>query len=89
MVMLAFVTEKQALNSQYPAIDFGAACGGQTDVMMREAPGLLSCPELAGDILSCQEVYGKKVCLVFFFLVCVVLSKELIFGLGEGGLFNA
>ncbi len=31
--------------------------------MASEAPGLLSCPELAGNITSCQRGYGKKVLL--------------------------
>ena len=32
-------------------------------MMASEAPGLLSCPELAGNISSCQDMYGKKVFL--------------------------
>ena len=47
----------------YPAMNFGAACGGQTPIMISEAPGLLSCPELAADIKTCQATYGKKVML--------------------------
>lgn len=63
IVMLAFVTEKTALGSQYPAVNFGTACGGQMAKMESVAPGLLSCPELEADIWVCQAVYGKKVCL--------------------------
>jgi hypothetical protein len=31
--------------------------------MATEAPGLLTCPELAGNITACQRGYGKKVLL--------------------------
>lgn len=31
--------------------------------MAAEAPGLLSCPELAGNVTECQRRYGKKVLL--------------------------
>lgn len=31
--------------------------------MRNEAPGLLSCPELATQIQTCQKVHGKKVLL--------------------------
>lgn len=31
--------------------------------MTSEAPGLLWCPELAGQIKTCQDQYGKKVLL--------------------------
>lgn len=31
--------------------------------MAAQAPGLLSCPELAGNISTCQNTYGKKVLL--------------------------
>lgn len=71
--MLAFVTEKTALGSQYPAVNFGAACGGQTAEMESAAPGLFSCPDLGADIGTCQGVYGKKVCLEFFEIVLAIL----------------
>lgn len=32
-------------------------------MMAAEAPGLLSCPTLAGNITACQMKYGKKVLL--------------------------
>lgn len=63
LAILAFVTEKQAIGSIFPAVDFGAACGGQTSLMEQVASGLLSCPELAGNITSCQKDFGKKVLL--------------------------
>jgi hypothetical protein len=44
-------------------VNFGAACSSQTPLMEREAPGLLYCPELATDIDTCQNTYGKKVLL--------------------------
>lgn len=31
--------------------------------MRAQAPGLLSCPELAANITNCQSKYGKKVLL--------------------------
>ncbi|CZS96113.1 uncharacterized protein RAG0_05555 [Rhynchosporium agropyri] len=62
IVILAFVIS-QRIGGIYPAINFGAACGGQTPEMVAQAPGLLSCPELAGNVSSCQNNYGKKVML--------------------------
>ncbi|KAH7350951.1 glycoside hydrolase superfamily [Rhexocercosporidium sp. MPI-PUGE-AT-0058] len=60
IVILAFVIS-QLSGGIYPSVNFGAACGGQTDEMRTQAPGLLSCPELAGNISTCQNTYGKKV----------------------------
>ena len=62
IVVLAFVVS-QLDGGQYPAINFGAACSGQTAAMRASAPGLLSCPELASMITACQNTYGKKVLL--------------------------
>ena len=62
IAILAFVISN-ADGGQYPKINFGAACGGQTTEMISEAPGLLSCPDLATNITACQSTYGKKVML--------------------------
>lgn len=62
IVILAFVVE-QLDGGAYPQLNFGAACGGQTPLMTQQAPGLLSCPELAGNISVCQSGWGKKVML--------------------------
>ena len=62
IVILAFVIAASD-GGQYPEVNFGAACGGQTSEMMSDAPGLLSCPQLAADITTCQTTYGKKVFL--------------------------
>jgi hypothetical protein len=62
IAVLAFVITAN-YESKYPLLNFGAACGGQTPEMASEAPGLLSCPDLAGHIETCQETYGKKVLL--------------------------
>lgn len=62
IVILAFVISS-ADGGQYPAVNFGAACGGQTTEMISKAPGLLSCPQLATNITTCQSKYGKKVML--------------------------
>lgn len=62
IVILAFVISATDGGS-YPRVNFGAACGGQTSAMAQEAPGLLSCPQLASDIATCQTTYGKKVLL--------------------------
>ncbi|KAG0652566.1 Chitinase 3 [Hyphodiscus hymeniophilus] len=62
IVILAFVTASSD-GGQYPQINFGPACGGQTAEMASDAPGLLSCPQLAADITTCQTKYGKKVFL--------------------------
>lgn len=62
IVIFAFVIS-QLHGGIYPTVNFGAACGGQTAEMAAQAPGLLSCPELAGNISTCQNTYGKKVLL--------------------------
>jgi hypothetical protein len=62
IVILAFLIATSD-GGQYPQVNFGAACGGQTSEMISEAPGLLSCPQLAADITTCQTQYGKKVLL--------------------------
>lgn len=62
IVILAFVID-QLHGGLYPSVNFGAACGGQTALMASSAPGLLSCPALAADILTCQKTYGRKVLL--------------------------
>jgi hypothetical protein len=62
IVILAFIVSPLD-GGTYPSVNFGAACTGQTDVMRASAPGLLSCPELAGSIASCQNTHGKKVFL--------------------------
>lgn len=62
MVILAFLTHFAGPGG-YPIIDFGAACGGQTQQMLNAgAAGLLSCPLLASYITKCQGT-GKKVLL--------------------------
>jgi hypothetical protein len=63
IVILAFVVSRNSSGGLYPGVNFGAACGGQTSLMEEEAPGLLTCPELATDINTCQVTYGKKVLL--------------------------
>jgi chitinase len=63
IVILAFVVSRNYSGGPYPGVNFGAACGGQTSLMKEEAPGLLSCPDLAADIDTCQTTYGKKVLL--------------------------
>jgi chitinase len=63
IAILAFVVSRNDSGGPYPRVNFGAACGGQTPLMVQKAPGLLSCPELAADIETCQKVYGKKVLL--------------------------
>lgn len=62
MVVLAFLTHFSG-PAGYPTINFGAACGGQTQQMLSAgAAGLLSCPLLASYITKCQAM-GKKVLL--------------------------
>lgn len=62
MVILAFLTHFSGPGG-YPSINFGAACGGQTQKMLSAgAAGLLSCPALASNITKCQGM-GKKVLL--------------------------
>ena len=63
IVILAFVVSRNDSGGLYPGVNFGAACGGRTPLMEEEAPGLLSCSELAVDIDTCQMTYGKKVLL--------------------------
>ena len=63
IAILAFVVSRNYSGGLYPGVNFGAACGGRTALMEEEAPGLLSCPELATDINTCQTMYGKKVLL--------------------------
>jgi chitinase len=63
IVVLAFVVSRNDSDGLYPGVNFGAACGGQTSLMEVEAPGLLSCSELATDIDICQTTYSKKVFL--------------------------
>jgi hypothetical protein len=62
IVILAFVVSPRD-GGTYPSINFGNACTGQTDAMRASAPGLLSCPDLASSIASCQHMHGKKVFL--------------------------
>lgn len=63
IVILAFVISALYQGSLFPAVNFGAACGGQTPQMKQTAPGFLYCPELAANISMCQKTYGKKVLL--------------------------
>lgn len=62
IVILAFITSPRD-GGTYPAINFGGACTGQTNIMKTSAPGLLSCPGLASSIASCQNTHGKRVFL--------------------------
>jgi len=62
IVILAFVISTTD-GGLYPQINFGSACRGQTPLMAQAAPGLLSCPELAANIQTCQKTWGKKVLL--------------------------
>jgi hypothetical protein len=59
IVILAFVTNYFA-GGGYPAVNFGAACGGQTAAMQAKAPGLLYCADLMQRITTCQSI-GKKI----------------------------
>jgi len=61
IVILAFITVSFGPGN-YPVVNFGAACDGQTPQMKTHAPGLLSCPTLASQIQTCQSI-GKKVLL--------------------------
>lgn len=63
IITLSFIIANAYEGTEYPQVNFGAACGGQTAEMMASAPGLLYCPDLAGMISSCQTTYGKKVLL--------------------------
>jgi hypothetical protein len=62
IVILSFVIS-QNYQGKYPLVNFGAACGGQTQTMSAQAPGLLSCPNLESYIQQCQQIYGKRVLL--------------------------
>ena len=62
IIILAFLTTFFGPGG-YPSINFGAACGGNTPQMLSKgASGLLSCPQMAKDIATCQG-NGKKVLL--------------------------
>jgi hypothetical protein len=63
IVILAFVIAQLDGGGLYPTVNFGATCSGQTAKMASEAPGLLWCPDLATNISTCQNTYGKKVFL--------------------------
>jgi hypothetical protein len=63
IVIIAFLVSRNDSGGPYPRVNFGAACGGQTPLITQKAPGLLSCPDLAADIKTCQTAYGKKVLL--------------------------
>ena len=62
-MILAFVVSRNASGGLYPGVNFGAACGGQTPLIKKDAPGLLLCSKLATDIGTCQTTWGKKVLL--------------------------
>ncbi|KAI4145695.1 MAG: hypothetical protein L6R39_003732, partial [Caloplaca ligustica] len=62
IVILAFLTTFFG-PSGYPSLNLGAACGGpSTQMQAAGASGLLSCPNMAADIQTCQGL-GKKVLL--------------------------
>lgn len=62
IVVLAFVNDLFS-GGGYPTINFGSHCGGPSSAQTAAgATGLLSCPQLASDISSCQQL-GKKVLL--------------------------
>ena len=62
IVVLAFLSELFG-PGDFPTLNFGAACGGQTPQMESAgATGLLSCPDMASQIKQCQGL-GKKVLL--------------------------
>jgi hypothetical protein len=62
IVILAFLT-KYFSAGNYPTLNFGAACAGNSPQMLAKgASGLLSCPQMAKDIATCQGK-GKKVLL--------------------------
>ncbi|KAI9854493.1 MAG: hypothetical protein M1824_000304 [Vezdaea acicularis] len=62
IVMIGYLVSFNQGGSDYPQLNFGAACGGQTALQEQYAPGLLSCPQLAPQINNCQKL-GKKVFL--------------------------
>ena len=63
VVILSFLNKFSDAKG-FPTVNFGAACGGGQTQDMKDAgaTGLLSCPELEKDIISCQAA-GKKVML--------------------------
>ena len=62
IVVLAFLTTFFG-PAGMPSINLGSSCGGQTSQMASMgATGLMSCPTLASQITTCQNV-GKKVLL--------------------------
>ena len=62
IVILAFLTQYFSTGN-YPTLNFGAACAGNSPQMLAKgASGLLSCPQMAKDIATCQGK-GKKVLL--------------------------
>ncbi|KAK0509340.1 hypothetical protein JMJ35_008711 [Cladonia borealis] len=62
IIILAFLTEI-AGPGNYPTVNFGAACGGSSPAQTAAgATGLLNCPAMATDIITCQGL-GKKVML--------------------------
>lgn len=62
IVVLAFLTTFFGPGG-FPSLNFGPACGGQTQEMKAAgATGLLYCPDLAAQITQCQSL-GKKVLL--------------------------
>lgn len=62
IVILAFLTEIAGPGG-YPTVNFGSACGTSSPAQTAKgATGLLSCPTMAADIVTCQGL-GKKVLL--------------------------
>ncbi len=63
IVILAFL-KKYIGPGGYPTVNFGGACGNIASAAANasNAKGLLSCPELANNITTCQSL-GKKVLL--------------------------
>ena len=62
IIILAFLTQISGPGG-YPTVNFASACGGNTPAQnAKGATGLLSCPKMATDIITCQGL-GKKVML--------------------------
>ena len=62
IVILAFLSEFFSAGG-LPTMDFGPACGGQSDQMKSKgATGMLQCGQMATDIATCQSA-GKKILL--------------------------
>ena len=62
IIILAFLTTFFGPGG-YPTLDFGSACSSAgTAAAAKGATGLLSCPDMANDIQTCQSA-GKKVLL--------------------------